>query len=91
MHLARNVADPEFKRRGALGGPRLVAFTSAHAHYSYLKAATMTGLGSDNLTVVPCDANGSMLPSGVFHTCPQHYPVSLEIRSFMLEILTGCK
>ncbi len=68
MHLARNRADPEFKRRGAVGGPCLVAFTSAHAHYSYLKAATMTGLGSDNLIVVPCDANGSMLPAGVLNS-----------------------
>lgn len=65
MHLARNRADPGFKSRGAVGGPRLVAFTSEHAHYSYLKAATMTGLGSDNLVVVPCDGNGAMLPSGL--------------------------
>ncbi|CAL8465172.1 g4707 [Coccomyxa elongata] len=65
MHLARNRADPEFKRRGAVGGPCLVAFTSAHAHYSYMKAATMTGLGSDNLIVVPCAANGSMFPAAL--------------------------
>jgi hypothetical protein len=65
MHLARNRADTGFKSRGAVGGPRLVAFTSEHAHYSYLKAATMTGLGSDNLVVVPCDGNGAMLPSGL--------------------------
>ncbi|KAK9917530.1 hypothetical protein WJX75_005371 [Coccomyxa subellipsoidea] len=65
MHLARNRADTGFKSRGAVGGPRLVAFTSEHAHYSYLKAATMTGLGSDNLVVVPCDGNGAMLPSAL--------------------------
>lgn len=64
MHLARNRADPDFKRRGAAGGPQLVAFTSEQAHYSYLKAATMTGLGSENLILVPCDQNGAMIPSG---------------------------
>ena len=70
MHLARNRADPGFKSRGAVGGPRLVAFTSKHAHYSYLKAASMTGLGSDNLIVVPCDENGAMISSGMpDHPC----------------------
>lgn len=44
MHLARNQADPQYKQRGAQGGPCMVAFTSEHAHYSYLKAAFVTGL-----------------------------------------------
>lgn len=65
MHLARNRADPDFKRRGAAGGPRLVAFTSEQAHYSYLKAAALTGLGSDNLISVACDQDGRMCPEGV--------------------------
>lgn len=43
MHLARNHADPDFRTRGALGGPHMVALTSEHAHYSYLKAAFLTG------------------------------------------------
>ena len=66
MHLARNRADPGFKRRGAVGGPRLVAFTSEQAHYSYLKAVVLTGLGSDNLISVACDESGAMCPAGVF-------------------------
>ena len=65
MHLARNRADPELKRRGAVGGPRLVAFTSEQSHYSYLKAAALTGLGSDNLVSVACDEGGAMCPAGV--------------------------
>ena len=64
MHLARNRADPGFKQRGAAGGPRLVAFTSEQAHYSYLKCATLTGLGSDNLVSVACDETGAMSPEG---------------------------
>lgn len=43
MHLARNKADPEVRTRGAFGGCQMVAFTSEHAHYSYLKAAFLTG------------------------------------------------
>ena len=43
MHLARNHADPDYRTRGAFGGPHMVAFTSEHAHYSYLKAAFLTG------------------------------------------------
>ena len=43
MHLARNHADPDYRTRGAFGGPHVVALTSEHAHYSYLKAAFLTG------------------------------------------------
>ncbi len=43
MHLARNHANPEYRTRGAFGGPHMVALTSEHAHYSYLKAAFLTG------------------------------------------------
>ena len=63
MHLARNRADPALKQRGALGGPRLVAFTSEQAHYSYRKAVALTGLGTDNLISVACDADGAMSPA----------------------------
>ncbi|KAK9843716.1 hypothetical protein WJX81_003497 [Elliptochloris bilobata] len=63
MHLARAVVDPDSASRGAAGGPCLVAFTSAQAHYSYLKSARVCGLGSDNLVAVPCDASGAMLPA----------------------------
>lgn len=48
MHLARNHADPDFRTRGAFGGPHMVAFTSEHAHYSYLKAAFLTGTAVRN-------------------------------------------
>ena len=61
LHVARNKADPAFKTRGANGGPRLVAFTSDQSHYSYLKSARLTGLGSDNLISVETDdATGQM-------------------------------
>jgi glutamate/tyrosine decarboxylase-like PLP-dependent enzyme len=40
----------------------LVGFTSSHAHYSYEKAAHLTGLGTDNLVAVQADERGQMLP-----------------------------
>ena len=43
LHLARNRLDPDYRRRGAFGGPHMVAFTSEHAHFSYLKGAFLTG------------------------------------------------
>jgi glutamate/tyrosine decarboxylase-like PLP-dependent enzyme len=65
MHLAHNVADPDFATRGAAGGPRCVAFTSDQSHYSYLKAARLTGLGSSNLVSVQTDGQGRMLPESL--------------------------
>jgi glutamate/tyrosine decarboxylase-like PLP-dependent enzyme len=65
MHLARCVADPDHTKRGAFGGPRFVAFTSDQSHYSYLKSARLTGLGSDNLVDVETDSQGRMLPKAL--------------------------
>lgn len=65
MHLARNRADPDFPRRGAVGGPRCVAFVSDQSHYSYLKSARLTGIGSDNLISVETDGQGRMRPEAL--------------------------
>jgi len=65
MHLARTRAFPDAATKGAAAGPRLVAFTSEQSHYSYKKAAMLTGLGSDNLVAVPCDETGGMLPDAL--------------------------
>jgi glutamate decarboxylase len=40
--------------------PRLVAFVSEHAHFSFDKAAIVSGLGLDNLIKIPCEEDGSM-------------------------------
>jgi glutamate/tyrosine decarboxylase-like PLP-dependent enzyme len=40
--------------------PELVAFVSSEAHYSFAKAASVTGLGTKNLVVVPTLPNGQM-------------------------------
>lgn len=64
MHLARVRVDPDCLERG-VAGPRLVAFTSAEAHYSLKKSATLLGLGRRALVVVPCDDRGRMLPDAL--------------------------
>ena len=60
MHIARYKVDPNFRERGLNGGPRLVAFVSEDAHYSFLKTAILLGIGTDNLVKVPTNKNGSM-------------------------------
>ena len=81
MHLAQNRADPGSKQRGAQGGPRLVAFTSEQAHYSYRKAAALMGLGTDNLISVACDADGAMSPACACRDSPVCMGRSAETRT----------
>merc|ERR1712038_307920 len=38
----------------------LVVFVSSEAHYSFAKAASVTGIGTGNLVVVPTLSNGQM-------------------------------
>lgn len=64
LQLARLRIDPDCRERG-VAGPRLVAFTSAHAHYSILKAITLLGLGRRSLVVVACDERGRMRPDAL--------------------------
>lgn len=61
MHLARMAQLDNAAEEGLYGaGPRLVAFTSDHSHYSLEKAAVMLGLGRKSLVKVPCDEAGQM-------------------------------
>ncbi len=62
--LARDRAVPHARSQG-VGDARLVAFTSAHAHYSFEKAMSVAGLGRDNLCVVACDSQGRMSPEAL--------------------------
>ena len=40
--------------------PQLIAFVSSEAHYSFTKAASVTGIGVENLVSVPTLCNGQM-------------------------------
>jgi aromatic-L-amino-acid decarboxylase len=50
---AREMADPEIRRRGSAAG--LVLYTSQHAHSSIEKAAITLGIGQDNVRKIPVD------------------------------------
>ncbi|KAF4677253.1 Glutamate decarboxylase 2 [Perkinsus chesapeaki] len=61
LQTARYYKFPEVKTRGifAIGGEP-VAYCSAGAHYSYMKAAHVVGIGSDNMVEIPMDSRGRM-------------------------------
>lgn len=62
---ARHVADPGARARGGAGGPRLQAFVSEGAHFSFDKAAITMGLGTNNLVKVPTTPAGAMDPTAL--------------------------
>ncbi len=86
MHLARVRVDPDCLERGP-GGPRLVAFTSAHAHYSLAKSAMLLGLGRRALVVVPCDDHGRMRPDALAEAL--HAAVARGEQPFFVNATTG--
>ncbi|MEM8639854.1 MAG: aminotransferase class V-fold PLP-dependent enzyme [Cyanobacteria bacterium P01_G01_bin.54] len=60
LAIARHRALPTLKQDGMVNAPRLIAFVSADAHYSFAKAAHLLGLGTNQLWAVPTDAAGKM-------------------------------
>ncbi len=64
MQCARHQVLPEVKFKG-LGNNQLVAFVSEQAHYSYLKAANLLGIGIENLIKVKSDVEGKIIPSAL--------------------------
>ena len=61
MAIARHHIIPTVKQDGMIGGPTLIAFVSADAHYSFAKAAHLLGLGTAQLWSVPVDTDGKMI------------------------------
>lgn len=61
MLCARHKFVPEAKYEG-LGNTQLTAFTSDQAHFSWLKATNVTGIGMNNLIKVKSDHQGRMIP-----------------------------
>ncbi|MGG6263327.1 pyridoxal phosphate-dependent decarboxylase family protein [Leptolyngbya sp. AN03gr2] len=60
MLCARNRAFPGAKYQGL--SQRAAVFVSDQAHYSFLKAANVLGIGLNNVIKVKTDAKGSMIP-----------------------------
>lgn len=61
MAMARHRAMPSLKQTGLINAPKLIAFVSEEAHYSFDKAAHLLGIGIEQLWKVPVDANGQMI------------------------------
>ncbi|NEP56637.1 MAG: PLP-dependent decarboxylase [Symploca sp. SIO2G7] len=64
MLCGRHKVLPEAKLKG-LGHHRLIAFVSEQAHYSYIKAANLMGIGIENLVKVKTDLEGRMIPEAL--------------------------
>ncbi|AMN45105.1 pyridoxal phosphate-dependent decarboxylase family protein [Rhodoplanes sp. Z2-YC6860] len=59
--VARTAALGESCKSQGLGGfPQLTAYTSEQVHSCVTRAAEMSGVGSDNLRLIPVDAAGAM-------------------------------
>lgn len=63
IHLARQLADKDFKSRG--NRPNWKIFSTREAHYSLEKAVLALGLGLDSLVTVETDARGRMSPESL--------------------------
>lgn len=63
IHLARQIADGNFKRLG--NRPHWKIFSTREAHYSLEKAVLALGLGFDSLVIVETDSSGRMKPESL--------------------------
>lgn len=64
MLCARNKMLPEAKYQGIQSNP-LTVFVSDQAHYSFLKAANVLGIGLNRVIKVETDDHGSMIPQAL--------------------------
>lgn len=61
MFSARNKMFPNIKNEGVYGLPKLSAFISEQAHYSFENNANILGIGTSQVYKVKSDGNGKML------------------------------
>jgi glutamate/tyrosine decarboxylase-like PLP-dependent enzyme len=61
MLCARTEYSPSIRQTG-FGHNRFRVYVSAEAHYSFDKAANITGIGTQNLILVPSNDQGEMIP-----------------------------
>lgn len=61
MLCARTEYSPSIRLTG-FGHNRFRVYVSAEAHYSFDKAANITGIGTQNLILVPSNDKGEMIP-----------------------------
>lgn len=62
MLCARTDYNPSIRQTG-FSHNRFRVYVSAEAHYSFDKAANITGIGTQNLILVPANERGEMIPA----------------------------
>ncbi|CAF0984058.1 unnamed protein product [Brachionus calyciflorus] len=62
VQAAKHFFFPQTKLNGLFKMPKLVLFTSEHSHYSVHRAATILGLGLNQVKNVPVDEKGKIIP-----------------------------
>lgn len=60
MLCARERACPNSKTEGLFNSQPLVGFVSEESHYSFMKAGLQSGIGLNNIRMIPCDDHGKM-------------------------------
>ena len=60
MLCAREKACPNSKTEGLFNSQPLVGFVSEESHYSFMKAGLQSGIGLNNIRMIPCDGHGKM-------------------------------
>ena len=60
MLCARERACPNSKTEGLFNTQPLVGFVSEESHYSFMKAGLQSGIGLNNIRMIPCDDHGKM-------------------------------
>jgi glutamate/tyrosine decarboxylase-like PLP-dependent enzyme len=65
MFSARNRIQPQARLEGYDRTYKLTAFVNEHAHYSFETAASLLGIGSNQVIKVQADSNGRMIPTAL--------------------------
>ncbi|UYK38696.1 pyridoxal phosphate-dependent decarboxylase family protein [Microbacterium terricola] len=65
QHAVLRRAGWDLTRAGLRGAPPVRVIVGAHRHGSIDRALRFCGIGADEITVVPADAEGRMLPAGL--------------------------
>lgn len=82
MLCARTEYSPNIRLTG-FGHNRFRVYVSAEAHYSFDKAANITGIGTQNLVLVPSNEKGEMIPEQLEHI------ISNDLKEGYVPIMVG--
>jgi glutamate/tyrosine decarboxylase-like PLP-dependent enzyme len=82
MLCARTEYSPSIRLTG-FGHNRFRVYVSAEAHYSFDKAANITGIGTQNLVLVPANDQGEMIPEEL------HKIISADVKEGYVPIMVG--